>query len=160
MAEITMPRLYIKSQGEDTTKLALKLTTVPHRVIVRFTGGCGLMHPEHVNNLYQMFIAAFHGFKGAIIFGGTRMLLTADPKTVKPGITEIPPLIKKANPQCQILGVIPKTQDLRICDFGMIVSGEPDHDDFFTVNHPDIDELLIVQQSVDIEVHWETEFEE
>jgi hypothetical protein len=153
------PSLYIKQIGEKTANLSLKLTTAKRKIVVRFTGGCGGMSSQDAENLYDLFMEAFAGFDGAILFGGTRMIMRHDSKIVLPGITEIPPLIRKKCPEAVVLGVVPKTNELKIVNQGIVVS-EEDGNDFFTIVHPDQDHCLIVQKSVDDNVGWEAEFKE
>ncbi len=153
------PSLYIKKVGESTSKLELKLTTAVDKVLVRFTGGCGGMSEEDAQGLYGIFTEAFDGFAGGIIFGGTRMLKRGDAEKIVPGITEIPPMIRRKCSRSVILGVVPKSQDLRLSEHGLVVSNE-DGNDFFTIIHPEQDQCLVVQQSVDQGVDWEAEFKE
>lgn len=154
------PSLYIQNEGEDSTKTALSLTRAKTRCLVRLTGGCGLMSQSDAENLYDLFVGAFAGFDGAMLFGGTRMVNKDDVTVIIPGITEIPPLIKKNCWDAVILGVIPKTSDIDLSPkYGMIVSKEADNS-YITVVHPEQDMCLIIQGSVDRCVCWDTEFEE
>jgi hypothetical protein len=153
----TVPLLYVKNRGEQTTKVELKLTTASDQTIVRFTGGCGYMSPQDAQGMYDLLTKAFYGYAGAILFGGTRMLSSKDSCTIVPGITEVPPLIKKECPGCVLLGVVPKTRDLEISHLGLIISRQ---EDYLTIVHPDQDQCLIVQQTTDEGVDWEAEFTE
>jgi hypothetical protein len=156
---LVIPSLYVKSRNEESVKLALLLTRAKSNFVVRFTGGCGSMTPEYARDVYELLSEPFSGFNGAILFGGTRMLNKKDFKVI-PGITEIPPLIKKNNPDAVILGVVPKSSDMGISnEYGLIIDSESEHD-FITVVHPDQDICLVVQQSVDHEASWEAEYEE
>jgi hypothetical protein len=154
-----VPSLFIQNKGEFSTKVALSLTQVERKKIIRFTGGCGYMSEKDSNGLYNLFIEALTGFKGAVLFGGTRMLKKNNKKSIVPGITEIPPLLRKNNPDLIILGVIPKTKDLVLDECGLIVSNESEND-YLTIVNPDQDLCLVVQESVDKYATWETEFEE
>ncbi len=129
------------------------------KMLVRFTGGCGRMSEEDAEGLCDMFTEAFDGFAGGIIFGGTRILKRDNVRKIVPGITEIPPIIRRKCPRSVILGIIPKSNDLRISEHGLIVSNEEEND-FFTIIHPEQDQCLVVQQSVDQGVDWEAEFKE
>jgi hypothetical protein len=154
-----VPSLYIKQVGEKSCNLSLKLTMAKRKVVVRFTGGCGHMSDSDAEGLYDLFVESFAGFEGAIIFGGTRMIKRFPKGAVLPGITEIPPLIRKKFPSTIILGVVPKTAELRMGECGLIVSEESGKD-FITITHPDQDHCLVVQESVDNGVGWEAEFRE
>jgi hypothetical protein len=153
------PSLFIQSKGEDSTVVGLRLTNAPERMIVRFTGGCGCMTAEYAEGLYDLFVSAFKGFRGGMLFGGTRMIKRDNPSEIVPGITEIPPLIRQDNPESVILGVIPNSEDLKFAPEGLIVSAEKGND-FITIAHPNQDTCLLLQESVDRKVSWESEFEE
>lgn len=154
-----VPRLYVKSRGEQTTKLALQLTTAPRKCVVRLTGGCGSMSAADAVGMEELFAQALVGFDGAMLFGGTRMLADDDRTKVVPGITEVPPRLRALCPQMVLLGVIPKTQDLRLIDHGMVVSAE-DGKPFITVVHPVQDIALVVQVNADDAEIWDAEYQE
>lgn len=155
-----VPRLFVKSHGEQTTKLSLMLTKAPRHCVVRLTGGCGKMSAADAEGLYELFSQALSGFDGALVFGGTRMVLRDDHKTIVPGITEIPSRLRPFCPNMIVLGVIPKTDDLRLdADLGLIVSSEPDHP-FVTAVHPEQDIVLVVQTNADHQEIWDAEFQE
>lgn len=154
-----VPSLYVKREGESTTKAELRLTSARERFVVRFTGGCGFMSKADAQGLYDLFKESFEGFAGALLFGGTRMLEKQDTSIVVPGITEIPPVIWKDNPESSILGIIPKSQDLRISQLGMVIHDE-EGATYTTIVHPDQAQCLVVQQSADEGVDWEAEFKE
>lgn len=155
-----IPSLFVQNKGEESTKLALRLTQAKTKVVVRFTGGCGFMQAQDAQGLYQLFVEAFEGFSGALLFGGSRMVRRADHSLVVPGITEVPPLIRFHNPDCIILGVVPKSEELSLeLGLGMVVAQNLGKD-YLTIINPDQDLCLVVQQSVDHEVSWDAEFEE
>ena len=154
-----VPRLYIKSRGEQTTKLALQLTCAPRKCVVRITGGCGSMSEADAEGMQELYARAFVGYDGAMLFGGTRMLRQDDPSAVVPGITEIPPRLRQLCRDMVLLGVIPKTQDIRLTDTGMIVSAE-EGKPYFTVVHPTQDVVLVVQVSPDDPEIWDAEYHE
>jgi hypothetical protein len=153
------PSLYVKRRGEQTTKLELSITRAKQRHIVRLTGGCGYMSAGDTAGLYELFTKAFRGFEGAILFGGTRMLQKDDVEVIVPGITEIAPLIRQTCPGSVILGVVPKSEDLRLTQYGLVVSDEV-RNDYLTIVHPEQDQCLIVQQSADEGVDWDAEWQE
>lgn len=160
MSNQIIPSLYVKQVEEGISKPVLRLTTAKNKQIVRFTGGCGAMSMADARGLYQLFIEAFEGFQGAILFGGTRMLRKSNHEEVVPGITEIPALIRENCSDSIILGVVPKSGDLRLdCKRGIIVS-EEEGNNFFTIIHPNQDQCLIIQQSADKGVDWTAEYKE
>jgi hypothetical protein len=154
-----IPRLYVKSRGEQTTKLALQLTCAPRKHVVRLTGGCGGMSAEDADGLIGLYSRALVGYDGAMLFGGTRMLRTDDPVSTVPGITEIPPAIRTLCPTMVLLGVVPKTADMLLTEHGMVISAE-DGKPYFTVVHPTQDIALVVQVSADDAEVWDAEYEE
>ena len=158
-AEFHVPSLYIQNKGEKSTNVALRLTRASHRYIIRFTGGCANMEECDAQGLYELFEDSFAYFSGAMLFGGTRMLKISNPKKVIPGVTEIVARLKKICPNSVSLGVIPRTQELKLTDYGLCVATEPDKD-CFTVVHPEQDICLVVQISPDHVASWDAEAEE
>lgn len=154
------PALIFKSGGEQTTELMLGLTTARDRIVVRLTGGCGDMSATDAEGLYTLFTDAFgEDFGGVLLFGGTQMLRRDDFSKVVPGITEVPPLIRRRNPYAVVLGVIPRTDQLRLSPEipGLVVSEEPERE-FITIAHPDQDYVLVVQHSPDQTSLWDAEY--
>ena len=155
-----VPRLFVKSRGEQTTKLSLMLTKAPRQCVVRLTGGCGSMSAEDANGLYELFTKAMPGFDGAIIYGGSRMLMRDDPEKIVPGITEIPSHLRRFCPDMVVLGVVPKTEDLLLDSrYGLIVSSEPEKP-YVTIVHPEQDIALVIQTNADDKEIWDAEFQE
>lgn len=156
----TIPYLFVKNEAEDLpAKLMLLLSQAPHPFVVRFTGGCGNMSASDAEDLNELFASAFESFKGAIIFGGTRMVRSDG--TVVPGIMEIPPYIKSRN-NVMILGVIPKVGDsnLRLLPSGLLVENQQETNGFVTIVHPELDFCLLVQKSANEGVIWDVEYQE
>jgi hypothetical protein len=87
------------------------LGAVRKHVLVRITGGCADMTPEDAQGVLELFQAAFSGFEGAILIGGTRMIYGKDPDSVLFGITEVGPAIRRDNPDSFVLGVVPRCDD-------------------------------------------------
>lgn len=155
-----IPSLYIQNKREESLNVALKLTKAKSRYVIRVTGGCGYMSEDQADGLYDLYVRSLIGYKGAILFGGTRMVNRKNLETVVPGITEIPPLIRKHCPDSVILGIIPKSGDLQLSmEYGLVVSDD-NEEDYITIIHPNQDICVVVQQSVDEGVSWEAEFEE
>ena len=155
----SVPRLYVKSRGEQTTKLSLMLTQAKRRFVVRITGGCGKMTADEAEGLYGLFRRAMFGFDGAVIFGGTRMLRKDDPSEVVPGVTEIAPAMRESCPEMTLLGIVPRTQDIDLSEHGLVVSHEGENP-YFTIVHPTQDIVLVVQVSADDAEIWDAEYGE
>ncbi len=152
-----IPSLFVKSQGEQTVKLSLRLTTAPRKTVVRFTGGCGKMSAEDAEGLYELFCEAFAGYQGAMLYGGTRMIMRDNPEEVFPGITEVVAHIRKDNPESISLGVVPRTGAINILDEGLVVENGSENP-FITIVHPDQDVCLMVQVSADCPEVWDAEY--
>lgn len=156
----TAPFLYIQGKGDESTKVALHLTQAPEKMVVRLTGGCGFMLPEDAHGFETLFVEAFDGYRGAFLFGGTRMLRRDDPQVIVSGITEVPPLIRELCPDAKVLGVVPRTGDnLRPTEHGLVVADDP-QESYFTIIHPNQDVVVVLQESVDRGVLWDAEYQE
>jgi len=156
---IFCPSLYIQGEDEQSSKIALKLTKAKDRFVVRITGGCGYMNQEDASGLNELFEKSFEGFSGAMLFGGTRMIKKGSQNEIVPSITEIAPLVRKKNNNSVVLGVVPKTDDLYLSEYGLIVCSE-ESSDYVTIIHPEQDICLMVQKSVDQNSLWEAEYKE
>lgn len=150
------PSLYVQNEKEDlSTKAALALTVARERFVIRITGGCGNMDGSDTQGMLEMYATAFGShYGGAVIFGGTQMRYIDDFDRIFPGITEVGPMIRKQCPDARVLGVVPKTGDLRVCERGVVVTTEPP---LMTIVHPEQDVCIIVQTSVDDEAPWDAE---
>ena len=154
-----VPRSFFMNVGENSANIALSLTKAKEQVVVRITGGCGYMSEEDANGLYDLYSEAFSGFKGAMMFGGTRMVSKNDRNIVLPGITEVVPRIKKENPDCIVFGVVPRTDDVKMdTQYGFIVTD--DNNPWITIPHPDQDFFVLLQKSVDQSATWTDEWQE
>jgi hypothetical protein len=164
-ADALSPAIYPLRPGEVSHSVAYELTTVATRMLVRWTGGCGSL-PEHLAaQMYETLVEAFDGFTGAQVFGATRMLRIedgqvlppSDPRSVRHGITEVPPMIRRLNPGSKIAGVVPIKDPPVQLDFalGQIISRE---DEYVTIVHPGQDYALMIQASPDDGVIWEAEY--
>lgn len=159
-SDIIIPKLFVKSRGQPTTKLLLLLTKASRKFVIRLTGGCGKMSSEDAAGLYDFFAQALAGYDGSMIFGGTRMICRDFPNEIIPGITEIPEHIKQHTcPSMITLGVIPRTKELGLADLGMIISDDP-QDHYVTIIHPKQDLVLVTQVSPDQGEVWDAEVDE
>lgn len=141
----------------DTTIASLGL--VPRRVAVRITGGCGDMSPEDAQGVQDLFGEAFEGFDGLLLIGGTRMIRGLDPSDVVFGVTEVGPTIRRANPSCRVLGVVPRCKDFMFCaDPPMLIVRDETHDNgITTIVHPDQDFVIAAATALTKEAVWEDE---
>lgn len=152
------PRLLLQSRREESRTFRLSLTTVPARWIVRWTGGGEDMSAADAKGLFDLFVPAFDGYSGAMLFGGTRIISIEDPTILKPSISEIPPLIRQRCPGVRIHGVIPRTADSGIDALGRLLISFDGKTGNASIVHPDQDEVLVVQESVDEAVSWDGEW--
>lgn len=149
------PELVVMNRGEDSVRAALSLTRAESRVVVRITGGCAL-NPRYHGELPELFVSAFRGFEGGIIFGGTRTLSRSD-GSILPSVTEAGPLIGKECPKARVLGIVPRVDPLlMVPEYGLIVTDDEEND-HLTIIHPEQDTCLLVQKSCDREALWEDE---
>ncbi len=155
----TVPALRFQSAGDESTKFALRLTQARERVVVRITGGCGLMTNEDAQGLVGLYRDAFAGYCGALLFGGSRMVSREDHNVVVPGITEVVAHIREHCPESIALGVVPRMEEFKLTDFGLVVSDDLKQP-YVTIVHPNQDLCLIVQRSADEEESWDAEWRE
>lgn len=153
-----VPALYVKGPGERPASAMLRLTCAADRFVLRLTGGCGHMSAADAAGMGRLLTAALDGFRGGLLFGGTRMLDRASGLTLQ-GITEIAPAVRDANPGCVAMGVVPRRGEVSVTARGLVVADDP-ADAYFTVVHPDQDVCLLVQDGVDAETPWDAEWQE
>lgn len=153
------PEVILWAEGFPLDATIARLSTVPSRVVVRITGGCGYMCKADTIGVTQLFTEAFKGFDGCMLIGGTRMLDATNPQQIIFGITEIGPAIRRLNPRCFVLGVVPQTRRLQTTTQGHIVvrqaQSEPNNA-YTTIIHPDQDEVIAVLGNSPREI-WDDE---
>jgi hypothetical protein len=156
----SVPSLYVQSQGEDiSVKVALSVTQARDKVVVRLTGGCGLMSGEHAQEIERLLAEPFRGFRGGMLFGGTRMVSRKNASQIIPGITEIAPLVREMCPEARVLGVVARANDFQIMpEFGLVIENNSDND-YVTITHPNQDVCLVLQKSVDHATVWDAEYQ-
>ena len=98
--------------GEPPSAFMSLISAAEQRSIVRITGGCAEMSDGDAQDLEALFRDAFTGFKGALLVGGTRMVLTEDMSTRVTGITDVGPVIRDANAASILLGVVGRADSL------------------------------------------------
>lgn len=156
------PTLFVQSEGESCEKFFANFFKNTRHFVLRATGGCGNMTPEHYDGIDKLREAlagsrAAPKFKGFVLFGGTRMILKDDPTTVVPGITEAFPPLRKTNPDARILGVLVKAGQLRTTRYGIVVSEESDKP-YATIVHPTQHSVLLMQPTADRSADWNAEW--
>ena len=145
----TVP-LYFMNKEEDPYRIAMMLAGSRKRYVTRLTGGCGNMSAEAAQGFTELLAEAFFGYSGVLLFGGTRMVLKEDETVVVPGITEVAPLVRKQNSLAKVLGVVPRSDELRFKNEGVpgfVVISESDRN-YITIVHPDQDMCVVVQMDV------------
>lgn len=153
---LNCPELVFMNSSEDSVRAALGLTAAPRKVVVRLTGGCALSPRSH-GKMAELFLPAFSGFEGGLLFGGTRSVLKARPTTILPSITEMAPLIAANSARARVLGIVPRVDPMIMMqDFGLVVEDKVE-DKHRTVIHPSQNMCLIVQRNCDRGAIWEDE---
>ena len=152
------PRLLLQSGSERSTIFRLGLTTAYAKVLVRLTGGCGYMSSADAQGLYDLFVPAFDGFSGALLYGGTRIVSAENPSEILPSITELGPLIRRRCPAAKVHGVIPRTDAFSIDSIGRLIISHDSGNGLVSIVHPDQESVLMVQHSVDEAATWGDEW--
>ena len=127
------------------------------KIAYRWTGGCGGMSPEHAKML-KILEDACVPLAGYHIFGGTEMRSTLD-LSVVPGITDVPVAIRRRNPFCNLVGIVPKIEEMfKICPFlGLIIDVAKD---YITRVQPDVNMAVVLQPNADDCFEWDDEYKE
>ncbi|MDZ4834194.1 MAG: hypothetical protein SGJ27_10495 [Candidatus Melainabacteria bacterium] len=171
----TSSSLFVRTGRESCEKFLGKFLDIRIRpFVLRVTGGCGLMGPEHAVGLRNVQHALTGGaraakslprFTGFCLFGGTRMVNRTNPRIVVPGITEVVPPINRLCSGSRTLGIIAKVGDLKHSRHGIIVSDDCDRSlpldqQYVTIAHPTQHSILLVQPSADRTASWDDEAKE
>lgn len=153
-----VPKMYMLYDGQAPRRIALRLTTLKKKRIIRITGGCGSLAERRAKAMYHLFGGAFQGCGELVLmFGGTRMHKTSDLKKIRHGITEVAPIIHQYNPETMLVGVVPIEKpplELDI-ELGHVISRE---EEYVTIVHPAQDFYFLLQASPDDGVIWEAEY--
>jgi hypothetical protein len=148
--------VYTLNRGDRAAKVALRLGSAAGRAVVRLTGGCGGMAEEFSRVMDSSLVPAFDGFRGTLLFGGTRMVSTKDFRTVVPGITEVPPRIAARNEGIVMIGIAPRVgETIIVPGLGHVLYVE---DDYVTIVHPDQFAFVLLQKSADEGEPWGAEY--
>lgn len=138
-------------------QVVASLGLVPRRIALRITGGCADMSAKNAAGVQELFGRAFDGFSGLLLIGGTRMIRCMDPSDVQFGITEIGPAIRRANPSCRVLGVIPRCKDFMFCTDPPTMIVRQEEDGLTTIVHPDQDLVILAATPLTKETIWDDE---
>lgn len=152
-------KMFTLNEGSQTSsRVALQLTRAPQQIIIRLTGGFGLMEEDDGHRAVDLIAKALADFEGALIFGGTRIVRLSDPLSVVPTLGEIPYRIRQTSPRARILGIVPRLSDFcLIPGLGLVLDRREDLDQV-TIIHPDQDTCLQVQPHVDGKSKWDAEW--
>lgn len=161
------PRIIPWSPEKPLDPVMATLSMVSNRTVVSITGGCAKasMAYDEGSDALELFRQAFTGFSGAMLIGGTRMILNDDPQQVLFGITEIGPAIRAHCPNSFVLGVIPRLQEVVFYQEASMLKvihciGEPDSPDHTTIVHPNQDLVVGVGKRLLPELAiWDDEVE-
>jgi hypothetical protein len=146
------PRIVPWLPGRSLDPVMATLSMVSNRIVVSITGGCAKANMTYGEGqeVLELFRRAFEGFNGALLVGGTRMILD-DSQEVLFGITEVGPMIRAHCPNSLVLGVIPRLQEVVFHQGASVLqvvhsigeSIEPDHT---TIVHPNQDIVVGIGQ--------------
>lgn len=158
------------SPGVALDPVIARLSAVRRRTIIRITGGCANMSDDDAHGVLELFSEAFQGFDGALLIGGTRMVRSNNTADVLFGITEVGPAIRRANPECFMLGIVPRCCGLlhstqqsvlvvkQITEADSAACGE-EHRQFLTIVHPDQDMVVLATTHITMDAIWDDEVE-
>jgi hypothetical protein len=150
--------IYNLNSDDRTMKVALRLGSAAARAVVRLTGGCGNMTAEFSALMNGTLLPAFDGFRGTLLFGGTRMVSMQDYRTVVPGITEVAPRIAARNEGVVMVGVAPRVgETIAVPGVGHVLYIEPKKG-YVTIVHPDQFAFVLLQKNADHGEPWEAEY--
>lgn len=142
-------RLIIMDRKEGfPTTFALLATNVPHKVVLRISGGCKGMDANDKQQMLGYFADALVGYRGMVWSGATRQL-TADGQ-LDPMVTDVPGVIAANNPECVALGSTPRTDYLRLKGESALVL-----DGYGTLPNPTMSGILVVQNGADGKSDWD-----
>lgn len=158
--------IFHSPDGDAPSTFMSVLSAAKERTIVRITGGCADMSHHNARGMQDLFLKAFHGFKGVILIGGTRMINPAQPDEIIAGITEVGPLIRADNLESTLLGVVARTESLnwdfsngtmtieRSLSTDQIGSSTPSHT---TILMPGLDGVTILGKRITKQSIWHDE---
>lgn len=142
--------------------LFIKLGTLRHKYITRITGGCGYMEEEQQQGILDLFGAAFRGYAGAILMGGTRIIKGENPKDYMFAVTEIGPHIRSQNPDTFVVGITPRVRATVFKEEGPLLFIEHSEasgnaEGLSTVVHPGVDLAIHLPDKVTNRSLWHDE---
>lgn len=152
------PTLFVIEGKEASARFTTQFAKPGLRSFVhRISGGCGHLESRYWPGL-NVLMRVLGGYSetglvlprmsGLGICGGDRMLYKADPKVIRPGVTEIFPAIGADCPKALLVGLIVRYSKMYPTEYGLVV-GSDDADDYFTVMHPGHKALALLQENAD-----------
>lgn len=143
-------KLVIGYHGDTSLpmSLALRATTVPHKVVVRLGGGCKGLGDGMKADLLDYTVAAFQGFQGVVFSGGTRDIKDG---RIDPMITDVAVAVHHANPGTVLLGTFPRTEG----SFGLVGNSEFVVGEYDTRPNPSYQVLYIDQNGMEGVQDWD-----
>jgi hypothetical protein len=164
----------LANQGQDINRnqMIRVLDDARDPSLVRITGGCGLLEESHWKGMVRLFQRGFDGFGGAMLVGGTRMLVQHEghlTSTIRPGITEIPLALKPICPEAVIGGLVPGSERFSdrdktiLYDQSSWLLGEKNKTkrSFYTILNPEIEYFLYLnEESFGAGQRWDAEYHE
>jgi hypothetical protein len=161
------PRVVPWSPDKPLDPVIATLSRVPNRIAVTITGGCARANMAYDEGLelLELFKQAFDGFAGAMLIGGSRMILDDDPTKVLFGITEVGAAIRTHCNDSFVLGVVPRLQEVVFYQAASMLkvihtAGEADTPDHTTIIHPNQDIVVGVGKRLVLDRPiWDDEIE-
>ncbi len=140
-------------------RITMELTNSSTPFLVRLTGGAAEIDFDKGLDAIRLLTTAFKGYKGRILYGGTRVIKIHPPSyTVIPTIMEVAPILKHSNPEMVTFGVVPRPDNLALSEWGIVISQEPNLG-CVTIVNPHQDVCLMIQQDVDTKALYDVEWQ-
>lgn len=130
--------------GQDLGRILAYVGSARDRVLVRLTGGAANMERSQTLGIESMYLEAFQGFKGALTIGATQMRSLDVVGQIEYGITELGPLIHRANPSSILLGVVPRFEMINLATGLIRNSSTAARGQFATYIHPDVERIVLI----------------
>lgn len=153
---------WMNQDDQPSSVIAMKLGNAQN-FLIRLTGGCGFMDRQSGQQGVSLLTKALSGFGGILLYGGTRVYepnqAARSGYRIFPTILEVPPRLRKLNPNMMSFGIIPKMTHVEYSKIGLII-GKEKSNGFLTVIHQNQDICLVLQKNVDQISFWDAEWME
>lgn len=130
--------------GQDLGRILAYVGSAHDHVLVRPAGGAANMERSQTLGLESIYLEAFEGFKGVLTIGATQMRSLDTPGQIEYGITELGPLIHRANPYSILLGVVPRFEMINLATGLIRNSSTAARGRFATYIHPDVERIVLI----------------